>query len=387
MSFFKKNPNETAYQGGKKHWADVIKNTGPGDLLIWRQPEEDFNTNSTLIVMPGEAAIFVKGGTIEQVFENGTYKLSTQNYPFISRLRNAFTGGISTFNCVVYFVKTADTTEILWGTDSPIQVRDKLLGIATKLRARGAYRVQVSNPAIFLTKTIGNNFVGATKGGLTKFFVSEFQSKIKANIARAINESNSEILGIDSRLDELSEIVQPLMNESLEAYGVKCVNFSIMAIDIDDSELRQKYDEIGMDAIAKMRNAQADRMVMDTLGDKWSQQQAVNIISTVAQGASQSDANDVTNAAIGLGMGMAARGMFGGMAQQVFTPMQQPMMNPMMNPMQQPMAPQPQQAPAAPQQAAEDPVETLTKLKKLFDAGLIDQAEYERKKAEVLSRM
>ena len=47
--FNNKNPNETAYQGGKKHWTDVIKNSSPGDLLIWRQPEEDFNTNSTLI--------------------------------------------------------------------------------------------------------------------------------------------------------------------------------------------------------------------------------------------------------------------------------------------------------------------------------------------------
>ena len=47
MALFGKNPNEVAYTGGKKHWADVIKNTGPGELLIWRQPEEDFNTNST----------------------------------------------------------------------------------------------------------------------------------------------------------------------------------------------------------------------------------------------------------------------------------------------------------------------------------------------------
>ena len=98
MAWFGRNPNETAYVGGKKHWTDVIKNSGSGDLLIWRQPEEDFNTNSTLIVMPGEAAIFVNSGVIEQVFkESGTYKLSTENYPFISRLRNAFSGGISTF--------------------------------------------------------------------------------------------------------------------------------------------------------------------------------------------------------------------------------------------------------------------------------------------------
>ena len=59
MAFWKKNPNEALYVEGKKHWTDVIKNTGDPSLLIWKQPEEDFNTNSTLIVMPGESAIFV----------------------------------------------------------------------------------------------------------------------------------------------------------------------------------------------------------------------------------------------------------------------------------------------------------------------------------------
>ena len=379
MSIFKKNPNEAAYQGGKKHWAEVIKNTGPGDLLIWRQPEEDFNTNSTVIVMPGEAAIFVNGGTIEQVFESGTYKLSTQNYPFISRLRNALTNGISTFNCVVYFVKTSHTTEIKWGTDSPIQVRDKLLGIATKLKARGAYRVQVSNPAKFLEKMIGNNFRAATQDALKSYFVSEFQGKIKSVIARAVNEANTEILGIDARIDEFSEIIQPYMQEVMDEYGLRCVKFAIAAIDIDDSELRQKYDEIGMDAIAKMRNAQADRAVMDTLGDRWAQQQAVNIMSTVAEGTAKngSAVGDMAGIGIGLGMGVTAGGMFGGMAQQTFAPMQQPMQQPVQ---QQPAAPQP--APAA-----EDPIEVLGKLKKMLDAGLIEQSEYDAKKAEILSKM
>ena len=64
-----KNPNEAAYLGGKKHFTDVIKNSGHANAIIWRQPEEDFNTNSTLVVMPGEQAIFIKGGVIEQIFE------------------------------------------------------------------------------------------------------------------------------------------------------------------------------------------------------------------------------------------------------------------------------------------------------------------------------
>ncbi len=390
MALFRKNPNETAYTEGKKHWADVIKNSGPGELLIWRQPEEDFNTNSTLIVMPGEEAIFIKGGTVEQTFDNGTYKLSTENYPFISRLRNAFTGGISTFNCVVYFVRKAHSVEIRWGTDSPIQVRDKMLGIATKLRARGAYKVQIGDPVKFLEKLIGNNVFYQTQEELNKYFINEFQSKIKSVIARAINESDTEILGIDSRLDELSDTIEPFMQEILDDYGLKCVKFTVAAVDIDDDELRKRYDEIGIDAIAKMRNAQADKAVMGILGDDWGKQQAANILGNLSM---NPGAGGVAAAGAGMGMGMAAGGAFGSMAQQMFAPMSSntPVQQP--QPFQQAPSgrfsspPQPNNTQTPPSPSQEDPMEVLGKLKRMLDAGLIEQAEYDAKKAEILSRM
>lgn len=39
--------------------------------------------------MPGETAVFVDGGNVVQTFEEGTYELSTNNYPFIGRLKIA----------------------------------------------------------------------------------------------------------------------------------------------------------------------------------------------------------------------------------------------------------------------------------------------------------
>ncbi|MCL2797368.1 MAG: SPFH domain-containing protein [Firmicutes bacterium] len=383
MSFFKKNANESAYVGGKKHWTDVIKNTGQASALIWRQPEEDFNTNSTLIVMPGEEAIFIKGGLVEQVFENGTYKLNTQNYPFISRLRNAFSGGVSTFNCVVYFVKTSHSMEILWGTASPIQVRDKTLGIATKLRARGAYKIQVSNPQIFLTKLVGsnNNFMGQQEM-IDDYFANEFQSKIKSSITRALNETQTELLGIEARLDEFAEAVAPYIGEALGEYGLKIIKFSIAALDLDDDELRRRYDEIGMDAIAKLRNAQADKAVFGTLGEDWGRQQSANILGTLA---ANPGSGGMASTGAGLGMGMAAGGVFAGMAQQMFAPV-----NPVAS-AQAPAAPPPsryaQKAPEEPAKSAEDPIATLKKLKELLDLGLIEQSEFDAKKAEIMKRM
>jgi len=371
MAFFNKNPNESAFAGGKKNWAEVIKNSGSGDLLIWRQPEEDFNTNSTLIVLPGEEAIFIKGGVIEQTFDNGTYKLSTENYPFISRLRNAFTGGISSFNCVVYFVRKAHSMEILWGTASPIQVRDKLLGIATSLRARGAYKIQIDNPAKFLTKLVGNNIdIVGQKELLDDYFAHEFQGKIRASVTRALNETQTELLGIEAHIEEFARAVEPLFGETLEDYGLKMVNFSIAALDIDDDELRRRYDEIGMDAIAKMRNAQADRGVMDVLGEDWGKQQAANILGTVA---ANPGAGGLAAAGAGLGMGVGAGALMAGMTQQMFNPMQ-------------PVAPTPTGT-SPPSGNADDPVASLKKLKEMLDLGLIEQAEFDTKKAEIISRM
>lgn len=394
MSLFGKNPNEVAYAGGKKHWADVIKNSGPGELLIWRQPEEDFNTNSTLVVMPGEEAIFIKGGTVEEVFENGTYKLSTENYPFISRLRNAFTGGISTFNCVVYFVRKADSQEIRWGTETPIQVRDKVWGVRTDARVRGAYKVRVENPVKFLEKLIGNNVPYQLQEELDKYFASEFQGKIKSAVSKFLNSLEQELIGIDAYMDELSEKIEPYIDEVVAEYGLKCVRFSLAGLDIDSTKY-DIIDESQMASISKAKLAQGDKAVMDILGNDWARQQSANILGDLAR---NPGAGGVGAMGAGMGMGMAAGNVFGNMANQMFAPMGG------QNQQQQPVQPQPQQSPASrfapkmqsvPQQAtpasssasADDPMEVLGKLKKMLDAGLIEQTEYDAKKNEILSRM
>ncbi|MBE6730239.1 MAG: SPFH domain-containing protein [Ruminococcaceae bacterium] len=398
MALFGKNPNEVNYQGGKKHWTDVIKNTGSPDLLIWRQPEEDFNTNSTLIVMPGEQALFIKGGNIEGTFDKGTYKLSTENYPFISRLRNAFSGGISTFNCVVYFVKQSHSMELKWGTTSPIAVRDKMLGIKTDLRARGAYKISIANPSIFLSKLVGSNVAGITQDSLKLYFGEQFQSKIRSALAKHLNELDTEILGIEARIDEFSAELQPRMQEIVSEYGLNCEQFIISALDIDDSELRKKYDEIGMSAYQKKMEMgteiQMQKAAFDVLGEDWARQKSAEILSKVAE---NPGAGGVASAGAGLGMGFAAGNVFGTMAQNMFTPLNnQPQQNQVMPQQAAPsgrfnqQAPAETQAPAAPAPApaaanADDPMAKLQKLKQFFDMGLITEQEYNAKKIEILS--
>ena len=389
MAFFNKNPNEAAYVGGKKHWTDVIKNSGPGELLIWRQPEEDFNTNSTLIVMPGEEAIFIKGGTVEQTFENGTYKLSTENYPFISRLRNAFTGGVSTFNCVVYFVRKADSQEIRWGTETPIQVRDKVWGIRTDARVRGAYKVRIENPVIFLEKLLGNNVPLQFQEDLDKYFASEFQGKIKSAVSKFLNSLNQELIGIDAYMDELSTQIEPYIDEVVTEYGLRCVKFSLAGLDIDTSKY-DAIDESQIAAITKGKLAQGDKAAMAVLGDDWGRQQAANILGDLARNPGAGGAGAM---GAGMGMGVAAGSVFGNMANQMFAPMNTAVQQPSVSQTQTTPSVSSRFAPkgSAPQSVQsnlnEDPVETLAKLKKMLDAGLIEQEEYVSKKRDILSRM
>ena len=270
--------------------------------------------------------------------------------------------------------------ELLWGTSSPIQVRDKMLGVATKLRARGSYKIQISNPGIFLTKLVGNgyNYINQQEV-IDDFFASEFQGKIRSNLTRYLNETTTELYGIEEHIEEIAEQIEPSISTTFEEYGLRLIKFSIASLDVLDDALRRRYDEIGMDGIAKMRNAQADKAVQQILGDEWARQQTADALKTLA---ANPGAGGVAAAGAGMGVGMAAGGVFASMAQQMFTPVQQ-------SPVQS-AAPQPQPSGRFVQsemQSKEDPIETLKKLKTMLEAGLIPQEVYDTKMKEILNRM
>ena len=370
MELFKKNENEKNYHDGQKHIIDVIKNTGNGEYLIWKQPEEDFNNNSKLIVMPGEQAIFVDGGNVVQTFEEGTYQLNTKNYPFISRLKNVLSGGISTFNCVVYFFRKADSKELRWGTDSTIQVRDKVYGIRTDVRARGTYKVRIENPVLFLGKLVGSNINFQEQDDLNQYFRGQTLSKIKSAVAKFLNEYPNELIGIEAFLSDISEQIQPSLHEMFAEYGLTCTNFSIMAIDVDKS----KYDDIDTAQVAsikRMKEAQGEQGYMETLGGNWDKMQQAKILNNLAQ---NENAGGFGMMGAGLGMGVAAGNAFGNMANQMIGNVAAQQSQPM-------------QQTQSVQTVQDDPLEVLTKLKKMLDAGLIEQSEYNQKKMEILSRM
>lgn len=317
MAFFKKNSNESAYVNGEKHFTDVIKNSGSNDLLVWKQPEEDFNTNSTLIVNPGETAIFIKDGAIEKTFQNGKYILDTENYPFISRLRNSLSGGISTFNCFVYFVKSSLSKEVKWGTSSPISVMDKEYNILIEFKSRGAYRVKVSDPGLFLHQIVGSNIQTFSPEDLNDYLYNQFSGKIKAIISTFLNKYEGSLVGLDQYLPDISADIKPELESILMKNGLTCDSFAIQALDGDFSAIKgltdsvmsqyRKLNEAKGDKIAQITHAEGQSAEMNLLGKNWDKLKNVEIMKDVAN---NPNSGGIANLGAGLGLGLSSVNAF-----------------------------------------------------------------------------
>lgn len=384
-----KNANESAYAGGRKHWTDVIKNSGDSSFLIWRQPEEDFNTNSTLIVMPGESAVFIDGGKIVTVFgESGTYKLETQNFPFISRLRNAFSGGVSIFNCVVYFVRTTVTKEIFWGTDNRIQVRDKVHGIRTDVGASGSYKIRITDPETFLRACVGNNVISQSPEDVMAYYEHEFLSVIKSSISQKLNALDRELLGLDAELVNLSNEIQPMIRQSLQPYGVACEKFTISALVVDTSKY-DRLDETTIDGVRAMRlkefNAIGDEKAFEILGDHWVLQKEAEILTNLSN---NPGTGGMAAAPAGIGMGMAAAPVFSDMMRHFY---EQPLSRRTGSSLEEPE----RQVRSSGRYVQKDAqaksggtlAEKLKQIEEAHEMGLLTDEEYQQKRGQILEEL
>ena len=293
---------------------DVIQNEthalggglGSPSVLAWKFTGEDFNDNSQLIVSEAEEAVFIRDGIAVAVFDGGRYTLNSNNHPFIGKLRSMLSGGASAFTSRVYFVNLDHKLELLWGTDSPIQMRDPVLKLQTSIQARGSFSIQVTDSKKFLLKLIGNNIQMFTQEELAGYFRSAFLQNIKDAIAQYVADSGQEILAIATEKGRLAERLTPALAPLLEEYGVRLVNFYIAAIDIPESDPHR----------AKLEAAFADKGVMGILGEDWGRQQSATILGDLAR---NPGSGGVAAAGAAAGVGLAAGNVFGEMASQMFT--------------------------------------------------------------------
>lgn len=380
MGLFHRNENDANFAGGSRNIIEPIQRQTDVDALVYLDPRQDFNTGSVITVAPNEQVIFVKNGEVYGVLPSGRHSVATENYAVLSRIRNMLSGGVTTFTCQVYHVSTSEIV-MLWGASSPILCGDYFLGngvigVKTPIKANGKFRLcfnidENENSCVkTFMKLMGNkSYFGSAD--LENLFSTEITQKICVALGKTITNMSFKqpITAIAMLADDIVAQVMPSLNELFAYYGLSVVNFSLEPLDIIETEERAKYMD-RMIAAVNVSNSQYNMAVQQEL----LKDVAVN-----------PGAGGVASAGAGLGMGMAAGSAFATMASTAFNQVPQQQAPPQTagfgGANRFGGAPQ-QEAPAQP-----DPMETLAKMKKMLEAGLISQQQYDDKVAEVLSRM
>lgn len=264
-------------------WQDSTK-----DTIVYRYPltnRDEIMNSSTLVVRPSQAAVFVHKGQIADVFGPGTYKLSTENIPFLTKLLSLPTGFNSRIKAEVYFINTKQFTGEKWGTQNPIMMRDKDFG-NIRIRAFGVYSFKVDDVKTFMTEMFGTN---------AQFVVSDVENHVKPillqGLADAVAESNISALDLAANYAEFSSQVLKQVQSEVSKVGLKISNFVIENISLPE-EVEKTLDE---------------RTKLGVMEDKmgtFTQYQAAQAIRDAAQ-------NEGGGNLAGLGVGFGAGGALG----------------------------------------------------------------------------
>jgi membrane protease subunit (stomatin/prohibitin family) len=360
MSLFHKNTNEYNFAGGSKNIRESLQNDGSeSSLLIHRAPQEDFNTGTVITVNPGEEALFVNNGEIVGVLSNGRHELSTENYPFLSRLRNMITGGMSTFHCRIFYVRTTEVN-IPWGTANGIQYQDNWFLCPTTARGFGEYRVTFNNIPKFVEKVMGNQY-SYTDKELIDYFNGQISSRLTDIVAQHLGEmtKSQSILALNSIKKELADGLKPEMQELLDDYGLELKEYFITNIEIEEDERRAeavtKATQALAESRAKVQQAQGDVAAYNVYGETYQTIKGMEILKDVAN---NPGAGGVAGVGAGIGMAMGAVNAFGNITQSAFGGQQ------------------------APQKSKQE--EELAQCKQLLNEGLITEEQYKLKQMAVL---
>lgn len=278
------------------------------DWLTYKHPCDELVLGTQLIVQEGQAAIFVKGGAMADVFYPGTYTLSTSNLPILNSIVNLPFGGQSPFSAEIYYINTIIKLDINWGTTDPIQLIDPKYYVKLRVRAFGQMGLRVTDVATLFRELIG----GMQKDELVKFdkikdyYRGILVIKAKSVIADAIIKNQISALEISAWLESLSDKVKEKITPEFERYGFKVVNFFIESINFPDEDFE------------KINDILEDKAAFEIMGDgRYTTKRSFDVYEGAANNQS-----GVAGAFVAGGMGLgAAMGVGASMSQTVGNPM------------------------------------------------------------------
>ena len=330
----------------KKQFIDVIEWVEDGDeILAWRFPMQDheIQNGASLTVRESQFAVFVNEGKVADVFGPGLYKLTTQTLPLLTNLKNWDKLFQSPFKSDVYFFSSRQRMDQRWGTAQPVTLRDKEFG-AVRVRAFGNYSFQIADPKQFHVQVSGTRspYTMADLDG-------QLRGLVVQQMANGVAASGIAFLDLAANQNAFAKVLSDALVPSFQALGLGLSGLTVQSLSLPD-ELQKILDQrIGMG------------MVGNDMG-KFMQYQTAQAIPKMAEGAGGSG---IAGDAMGLGAGVALGQVLAQNLQQGLT--------------------------AAPSAAAaikpDEVMATLEKLHDLKTKGILTDAEYDAKKAELLKKL
>ncbi|HRR09255.1 MAG TPA: SPFH domain-containing protein [Rhodothermales bacterium] len=186
------------------------------DTMVFRfeRHQNEIKYGAKLIVREGQAAVLINEGKLADVFNPGTYTLETKNLPILSTLQGWKYGFESPFKAEVYFVTTRQFTELKWGTQNPVMVRDPEFG-PVRLRAFGTYAMRIQNASQFLTEVVGtdSNFG-------TEEITQQLRNIVVSRFTNLIGTAKIPVLDMAGNYDQLGEFLTKRLAPEFEQYGL-----------------------------------------------------------------------------------------------------------------------------------------------------------------------
>lgn len=251
----------------------------------------EIKMGAQLIVREGQCAVFLNEGVIADIFGPGTFTLSTQNMPVMTKLKSWKYGFDSPFKAEVFFVSTRLFTNQKWGTPKPLLMRDAEFGMV-RLSSFGIFSYKVDRPEVFLRQIFGT-----LPSFTTKDIGDYLRRLIVSGLADLIGETKIPIIDIVQNYDELGaagrEKLQPMFQD---------IGLSLQALVVESVSLPEEVEKV----IDK-------RTSMGVLGDmgQYTQYQAAEAIRDFAQ----NEGGGIAGMGVGLGAGVQVGQVFAGAVQ------------------------------------------------------------------------
>ena len=261
------------------------------DTLVYRYPltdRDEIMNSSTLVVRPSQVALFIHKGEIADIFAAGTYKLSTENIPIITKLLALPTGFNSPIKAEIYFVNTKQFASNKWGTQNPIMMRDVDFG-NVRLRGFGIYSFKVDDAKLFMKEMFGTNQVYKVND-----VVDYLKPLVIAGVTDAIAESKISALDLAANYNEFGETVIKCAQPQFEKVGLKLTNFVIENLSLPEDVEKALDERTKLGVLEDKMGTYTQKKAADALGDA----------------AKNTSGGNLAGLGIGLGAGSAVGGLF-----------------------------------------------------------------------------